>query len=458
MAQSWDEYNRSKKTKSSQIYNNKKIKSNYKKNYKPNRHEFETDALLSGQTNKKRQKIKKKTQKQKLTLNTNILFKHTSTADITNSPEVDYDSYYDFPMHSNMQDEYSYNKSYKTVKRTHKYAHYKGMQNIVHKNIDMQLSKNSRIILIDGYIACIYGTHKEKKSHMPFRYVDIVNLIELFLNTNVFIWQLDKQFMTDMEEFELQSNPYARHMQTVTGPKDRYGHPIGYVPKMILSPNKKKWKFSFELKVYPYSKGNHKSIVRRRRTGTNYNFTQPTETKNTCKDTGVDLELNIVPSTTHMPSFIKIYYELYCDTIDKISIWKGTQKYRRSNFQQSHYAYYANLLIPRGYVFFNELLNQDNVNIKLVMRFLCIEWYGYDDWHAKIRMAQHLKFNWNINYLILDKFKNKSDSILFSKNFDDDSWCLFCRIIKNPKTKKQQKKFYIGLMLINLPLFFNSVK
>ena len=63
--QSWDEYkkkNKSKKGKTA-IYNKQTVKSDYRKKYKANKYEKETDALFSGANKKKKNNRKKKKQK-----------------------------------------------------------------------------------------------------------------------------------------------------------------------------------------------------------------------------------------------------------------------------------------------------------------------------------------------------------------------------------------------------------
>jgi len=69
--QTWDEYKKKNQKKTpSKVYNKTTVKSDYRKKYKPNKHEQETDALFSGSSNKKTNRNKRK-KKEKKSINTN---------------------------------------------------------------------------------------------------------------------------------------------------------------------------------------------------------------------------------------------------------------------------------------------------------------------------------------------------------------------------------------------------
>uniref|UniRef100_A0A7S0TG18 Hyaluronan/mRNA-binding protein domain-containing protein n=1 Tax=Elphidium margaritaceum TaxID=933848 RepID=A0A7S0TG18_9EUKA len=69
--QSWDDFKKGKKK--AQIYNIKSVQSDYKKKYKANKHEAETDALFAGTSGKKGGKNKKK-KKKKVLLQTEVYY------------------------------------------------------------------------------------------------------------------------------------------------------------------------------------------------------------------------------------------------------------------------------------------------------------------------------------------------------------------------------------------------
>eukprot|EP00483_Globobulimina_turgida_P004062 UN04070 len=163
MSQSWDEYTRAKKQQPSKIYNDNKVKSDLKKNYKRKQHEKETDALLSGHCNKKKQKNKNK-KKTAISLAPETYF---AEKDINNhnSPEedIDYDSYYDFPVKSSKKQKdystYQYPTSY-----YHKYGkNHQNIRNAVYRKSAMLLTKEKRISLINGYIK-----QRSTKSNISF--------------------------------------------------------------------------------------------------------------------------------------------------------------------------------------------------------------------------------------------------------------------------------------------------
>merc|ERR1719410_2375375 len=58
---SWDEFIKNKKK--TEAYSTKTVKSDYRKKYKPNKYEKETDAMFAGSGNKRKRKNKKKKQK-----------------------------------------------------------------------------------------------------------------------------------------------------------------------------------------------------------------------------------------------------------------------------------------------------------------------------------------------------------------------------------------------------------
>eukprot|EP01084_Bolivina_argentea_P009754 18204_1 len=107
---SWDEH--SKHKVKAKIYDNRTVKSNFKKKYERNQHEVKSDALMDG-VKRTKHKIKKK--QQKLIFENNCYFGDTSTADIDPSSS-DYDFYDDFPYYDAKQkriiyDYYSYQSS-----------------------------------------------------------------------------------------------------------------------------------------------------------------------------------------------------------------------------------------------------------------------------------------------------------------------------------------------------------
>merc|ERR1712129_450071 len=67
--QSWDEFNKNKKK--AEVYQVKSVKSDYRKKYKPNAYEKETDAMFAG-TTKKRARNKQKKKKKKVLLQTAV--------------------------------------------------------------------------------------------------------------------------------------------------------------------------------------------------------------------------------------------------------------------------------------------------------------------------------------------------------------------------------------------------
>lgn len=67
--QSWDEFNKGKKK--TEAYAVKSVKSDYRKKYKPNAYEKETDAMFAG-TGKKRRRNKQKKKKKKVLLQTAV--------------------------------------------------------------------------------------------------------------------------------------------------------------------------------------------------------------------------------------------------------------------------------------------------------------------------------------------------------------------------------------------------
>ena len=70
---SWDEFQKqNKKKQQTKIYNKATVKSNFKKKYKSNKHEKETDALFAGSGNKKKNRNKNKKKKQKEVLDTAV--------------------------------------------------------------------------------------------------------------------------------------------------------------------------------------------------------------------------------------------------------------------------------------------------------------------------------------------------------------------------------------------------
>merc|ERR1712154_203288 len=70
--QSWDEFCQQNKNKKAQIYNKNTVKSGYKKKYKTNKYEKETDALFNGANKKKKNQRKKK--KKKVLLQTEVYY------------------------------------------------------------------------------------------------------------------------------------------------------------------------------------------------------------------------------------------------------------------------------------------------------------------------------------------------------------------------------------------------
>eukprot|EP01084_Bolivina_argentea_P315145 545935_1 len=379
--------------------------------------------IAKKQSQKKPIAKNKNKKKLKETVRTNTYYQDAPSTGDLGPTYVNYDKYYDFPLDLSKPTRYSKKVPSKRINP------YKDTRNPVYKHIQMILTKNKRILLINGYVKShIYGNQNSKK---PFRFGDTITLIEMYYDSNIFIYSLRKPGLNNMQ-----------HRESAMWGASGYYIPVEFCPSLS------EWTFLFQLMVYPYSKFQYEAHIRKYRTG---GLMFPNTNEN---EDFVDMELNIIQNSNHlMPQFIKIYYELYCDEIDKISFWKGTQKYRHINFARGEYGYNDNLLIPRGYIKREELINNDEIHFKLAIRFLCVEWYGCDDYFANINMTQNMKFNWVIsnNYSILDNFKNKTESILFSKNFDNDNWCLYCKNIKNPTNKKQKKKFYIGLMLITLP-------
>jgi len=61
--QSWDEFNKAKGKKKAEVYSKKTVRSDYRKKYKPNKYEQETDAMFAGSSNKRNKKRKKKKKK-----------------------------------------------------------------------------------------------------------------------------------------------------------------------------------------------------------------------------------------------------------------------------------------------------------------------------------------------------------------------------------------------------------
>jgi len=61
--QSWDEFNKKKGKKKAEVYSKKTVRSDYRKKYKPNKYEQETDAMFAGSSNKRNKKRKKKKKK-----------------------------------------------------------------------------------------------------------------------------------------------------------------------------------------------------------------------------------------------------------------------------------------------------------------------------------------------------------------------------------------------------------
>eukprot|EP01084_Bolivina_argentea_P315144 545934_1 len=195
MSQSWDNYIKQKKNKS-QPYNDKKIKSNYKPwKIRKKRHEKETDALLSGKQSKKKPIAKKQSQKKpiaknknkkklKETVRTNTYYQDAPSTGDLGPTYVNYDKYYDFPLDLSKPTRYSKKVPSKRINP------YKDTRNPVYKHIQMILTKNKRILLINGYVKShIYGNQNSKK---PFRFGDTITLIEMYYDSNIFIYSLRK--------------------------------------------------------------------------------------------------------------------------------------------------------------------------------------------------------------------------------------------------------------------------
>lgn len=68
--QSWDEFNKNKKK--AEVYKVKSVKSDYRKKYKPNAYEKETDAMFAGSGKGKRARNKQKKKKKKVLLQTAV--------------------------------------------------------------------------------------------------------------------------------------------------------------------------------------------------------------------------------------------------------------------------------------------------------------------------------------------------------------------------------------------------
>ena len=144
--------------------------------------------------------------------------------------------------------------------------------------------------------------------------------------------------------------------------------------------------------------------------------------------------------------------------MDKLNIFKGCKKWTFYDIMKRAPMRTPKRIIPKDYITASEMLWQKYMNIKLSIKFLCIEWFGDEDYFENIIMHKIWKFKWFINNNQITKyFRNNPDSILFSSNFDNNNWSLFCRYF-NKSTYKKGKRFFIGLMLLKLPWFINYIK
>eukprot|EP01083_Nonionella_stella_P027724 76364_1 len=347
-------------------------------------------------------KNRKRTKNKRRLLPTSFYFADDDTCnkmhlDADSSGHVDYDSYYDFPLKKTM----SLQKHTNTIKKKPKQYHF--------------LNKHQRIILINGYIETNFYYIETK---YQFRYADILRVIELYYNDSVFIWKISASDRDCNPVFEPYQWPFSLRLRV--------------------------WHRSKPLKVHPNGLFGNALAYR-------------------AMDC-IDLEL-IHALHPRVPCFIKIYYELYCDEIEKLMFWKGVKKYRLIDEEKRHVRTPHKLLIPRRYLTVSEFKNacinsNGGITIKLFVDVLCVDRQPKGkSFFREITLTQCVRFDWCIsnNHSVLGTFRNQSESMLWSKNFDSDNWCLWCRNVKKP-TNKKRTKFVIGLMLIKLPWFYNYIQ
>ena len=218
-----------------------------------------------------------------------------------------YDSYYDFPIKSSLKAEQEWGQEPiqpiqsiqsiqsepKEKELSYKMKQYKPRTEPF--PISMLLNKNNIINLVHGYIKeFIWTSSKKKEKYEYFRFEDILNLISLYINERVFLWRL--------------SNDKKKLKEIYGAPND--------------------WPFELKLHItVPYNtetrsyKGWTKNIYEQSRYSKAPDLTKY-----------ADIYLEFYQEWNRqkgkgIPSFIKIYYELSCNEMDKLHFWKGTKKW-----------------------------------------------------------------------------------------------------------------------------------